>query len=76
MQIFIVMIDGRHLTLEVEPDDTIDLIKFICRSKGGPPVDEQRLIFSGKQLEDGRTLYDYKVTKESTIHMASRLRGD
>jgi ubiquitin-large subunit ribosomal protein L40e len=76
MQVFVEGLAGETTTVRAEPNDTVEAFKCLLRATKGYPLDLQRIVYAGRNLEDGRTLASYNVTSESTLQLVFRLRGD
>ena len=74
-EIFVKTLTGKTLDLYISHNDTIGYVKYLVQIQEGILPQDQRLIYAGKQLEDNRTIGDYTIEKESTLHLALRLRG-
>lgn len=75
LQVHVKTFAGKTITVEVEPDESIESLKNKLQSKEGIPINQQRILFGGKQLDSKKTISDYDIQNESTMHMVLRLRG-
>jgi len=75
MQVFVKTLSGKTISVDVEPDESVESLKAKIREKEGVPLDQQRIIFGGKHLDELKTLSDYDIDDDSTLHLVLRLRG-
>lgn len=75
MQVFVKTLSGKTISVECEPDESIESLKEKIMAKEGVPPDQQRIIFGGKQLDAQKNLSDYDIDDDSTLHLVLRLRG-
>lgn len=75
MQLFVKTLTGKTVSIEVEEGESIEDVKAKIAEKEGIPPEQQRLIFGGQQLQDAKTLDDYDVGDDATLHLVLRLRG-
>ena len=75
MQLFVKTLSGKTISVECEPDESIESLKEKIMAKEGVPPDQQRIIFGGKQLDTQKNLSDYDIDDDSTLHLVLRLRG-
>ena len=68
-------LSGKTMTVEVEPDESIEMLKERIRAQEGTPPEQQRIIFGGKQLDNTKSISDYNIDKDSTLHLVLRLKG-
>ncbi len=75
MQVFVKTLTGKTISVDVEPDESVESLKSKIQEKEGIPPDQQRIIFGGKQLDSMKSLSDYEIDDDSTVHLVLRLRG-
>ena len=75
MHVYVKTLTGKTISVEVEPDESVESLKAKIQEKEGVPIDQQRIIFDGKQLDSLKSLSDYDIDDDSTLHLVLRLRG-